>query len=386
MLNRFHACPMTPIHQAEMSCDDLLGAIFDPSRFDPINDTDGRGRSADREFSFESRGIPLTFRAGLGDVARVWPNLQRVLLHSGETAIILHSHASETDDHARGMTAHLPAQIRSLDADSMRVVRTYRLVDRATEVLATIPAAVGERVFWSTGDEGEATHMEESAEVGPPVDDAAMGGAVCAGNGKGPPHLEDTTVLHGLLAALTATTDNDDNVSDDDEDMLSKLFEEDKSSKVLREIECAEATAPYTDWCPDRCGVVLSVEPAKMRFTLAVSSSSIDTSENRHANHRPFECCDMAGIAVSLAVLDARITTKDVCEEFILPLTRASKRSVVDILSDSADLLGDAAPFGAPTAATVFISHAWQCTFAMWSKQSCCGKATTSVRTKLLMR
>jgi hypothetical protein len=390
-----------------MSSDDLLGAIFDPTQFDPLADA-GQGRAfvdVEQENSFESHGIPLSFLLTLREVASVWPQLRRVLLHSGETAIILRMPTMTADsddddedsveggDDVRDSAAPLPAQIRALDADGARVIRTYRHVD-AADVVATIPAAVGERVFWSSVDEGDVGSLEKSAVARPEEAHGVIVGDVVDSDTGGARPEDSAGDVHRLFDLLSADSANshddgdadddgddghdvdgdgggggggsgggdDDDDDDDDEFSFNLLdFKEPQATLVLRSLDCSGAL--YEEWCPDKFGVVLRLEPSTMCFSLALSPAVIDSHENRQANYQSFSGCSTATVAVSLVARDVRFTTKDVCEEVIVPLTRVSKRSIVKILTDAADRLGTDAPYGTQTAATAFVSHAWQYTF-----------------------
>eukprot|EP00037_Helgoeca_nana_P031234 m.395474 g.395474 ORF g.395474 m.395474 type:complete len:1017 (-) comp28352_c2_seq7:6083-9133(-) len=418
---------------------------------------------------FERRGVPPAFLRALGEVAAVWPTLPRVLLDTGETAIILkdpndpaESHGGESADVAGGAGAEggcthgspptlcsatatacgrfspqlfrtalckscfepeaahsgapptrgasastatdtrqpadaggaavaaLPAQIRSLQLD-VGVVHTYRYVDPAA-VVATIPAAVGERLFFGESDVGVSFPVASARGADPGVGaDAppADAGAVVGPEGDDPAVL----TVPGVGGAGASDSDGDGDSecgsragSEGLDGLLDRLMGGDDDSHdpaveaVLTSLQCGRDAMPYPEWCPDRCGTVLSLSPTTMTYSVARSPAAVDSTGGLQANHHSLAGYTVVELAVGAAVADTRFTTKDVCAEVILPLTRLSKRSVVEVLADAAARLGPAAPFGPPAAATVFLSHAWIYVFVdfaaaveLWLSQSADG-------------
>ena len=84
-----------------------------------------------------------------------WPLLRRVMLNTGDTAIVLVAGSGETE-----RTVY-PVQIRSMGPDR-KLVKRYSMVP-ASAMVATIPAAVGDRVLMVTGD---AVHNVQCARTG----------------------------------------------------------------------------------------------------------------------------------------------------------------------------------------------------------------------------
>ena len=94
------------------------------------------------ESLFESRGVSLEVMERLVEVAEILTRCRRVLLADGSTAIQLPWCATDT---------HILVQRRQINPSTHRIVREHDILP-IDQVVATVPAAVGDRVLLSTAE------------------------------------------------------------------------------------------------------------------------------------------------------------------------------------------------------------------------------------------
>ena len=236
---------------------------------------------------FERRGVSLTILRSLATASQRWPDLQRVLLKSGATAIVLEK-LSKTK---------FSIEIRTLDENNV-LQREYKSIHKKL-ILKNIPATVGERVFVRKLDKINCTRNANKKSAKTIIKYFKKN---CFGKeGWGVPDRER------LILATVLGYDS----------KKPLLFEH---------------------------GNMLDDKP------------SVDLNHTLMYLPKPLKISK--GQLFDVVVLDRRVTTKDICEEFIKPMTRNSETSMVDMMVANPKLISHVGP------AEAFISHAWKYNFA----------------------
>ena len=92
---------------------------------------------------FERRGISLSMLRTIATASKSYPHLRRVLLNTGESAIVLEQHLSNST---------LSVEVRTFNATNHVLQREYKSI-HTNCILKNVEAAVGERVVVRKRDE-----------------------------------------------------------------------------------------------------------------------------------------------------------------------------------------------------------------------------------------
>lgn len=299
--------------------------------------------------AFEQRGISLSTLRQFSEASKEWNTLRRVLLRSGETAIILET----TTDASSANKKILSVQIRRLDKENV-LQREYEKISE-DDVFCDIVAAVGERIFVRELDRNytrrankkTATHITEL--------------------------FEDNNCIPILKASKTrASPAKEEEVVEEEEDFFSNQVgwvradawssSDMQSDTVMsgKDVRLMLATVVGFDTIASK--TTSKKSKTYPLFIVHKNNPSVDanhglpylTLSNEMIKH---------GKNYDFIRLDPRMTTKDVTEEFIKPMTRRCQTSMIDMFASKFSSSPSSITTSRVGPAEAFISHAWKYSF-----------------------